>query len=212
MIVQQNLSDDDVLRIALKMQELLSKEIDKLVEQTVTLKVAPLQTEVDNLNKSLFKVQKELKCVSVRNDDLEQYSRRSCLRISGIVEKNNEDTTRFVLDLADRCGADISIQDIDRSHRVGRPIAQEEGDFGISDEPQRSTKTHEIIVKFQSHGARLQLLKARAFFRERKEKKYINEDLTKTRKKNLAFVCRKLKKDSKSSVERTWFYNGNSGH
>ena len=58
MIVQQNLSDDDVLRIALKMQELLSKEIDKLVEQTVTLKVAPLQTEVDNLNKSLFKVQK----------------------------------------------------------------------------------------------------------------------------------------------------------
>ena len=208
MIVQQNLSDDDVLRIALKMQELLSKEIDKLVEQKVALKVAPLQMEVENLKKSLSKVQKELKDVSVRNDDLEQYSRRSCLRISGIAEKSNEDTTRVVIDLADRCGANISIQDIDRSHRVGRPIVQEEGDFDISDEPQRSTKTREIIVKLRSHGARLQLLKGRAFFRERKEKIYINEDLTKTRK-NLAFVCRKLKKDSKSSVERTWVYNGN---
>ena len=41
MLVQQNISDDDVLRIATKLQEMLSKEIDKLVEQKVALKVAP---------------------------------------------------------------------------------------------------------------------------------------------------------------------------
>ena len=79
MLVQQNISDDDVLRIATKLQELLSKEIDKLVEQKVALKVAPLLTEVDSLKKSLADVKNELKDVSVRNDDLEQYSRRSCL-------------------------------------------------------------------------------------------------------------------------------------
>ena len=70
------------------------------------------------------------------------------------------------------------------------------------------TRAREIIVKFRSHGARLQLLKGRAFFRERNENIFINEDLTKTRK-NLAYACRKLKKDLNSSIVKTWVYNGN---
>ena len=69
-------------------------------------------------------------------------------------------------------------------------------------------RAREIIVKFRTHGARLQMLKGRDFFCERKEKIFINEDLTKTRK-NLAFTCRKLKKDTNSSIVRTWIYNGN---
>ena len=63
-------------------------------------------------------------------------------------------------------------------------------------------------LKFRSSDARLELMKARKFCRERKLKIYINEDLTKTRK-NLAFACRKLKKDAKSTVAKTWVYNGN---
>ena len=31
MLVQQNISDDDVIRITTKLQELLSKEIDKFI-------------------------------------------------------------------------------------------------------------------------------------------------------------------------------------
>ena len=199
MLVQQNISDDDVLRIATKLQEMLSKEIDKLVEQKVALKVAPLLTEVDSLKKSLADVKKELKDVSARNDDLEQYSRRSCLRISGIPENVSEDTTQIVLDLADRCGTNIGVDDIDRSHRVGRVV---------SGEPQGTNKPREIIVKFRSHGARLQLLKGRAYLREKKLNIYVNEDLSKARK-SLSHACRKLKKDSNSNIVNTWIYNGN---
>ena len=188
MRVQQNISDDDVLRIATKLQEMLSKEIDKLVEQKVALKVVPLLTEVDSLEKSLADVKKELKDVSARNDDLEQYSRRSCLRISGIPEKVSEDTTHIVLDLADRCGSNIGVDDIDRSHRVGRVV---------SGEPQGTSRPREIIVKFRSHAARLQLLKGRAYLREQKLNIYVNEDLSKARK-SLSHACKKLKKDSNS--------------
>ena len=45
MLVQQNLSNNDVLRIAAKLLELLS--LEKLAEQRVALKVVPLQTEFD---------------------------------------------------------------------------------------------------------------------------------------------------------------------
>ena len=144
-------------------------------------------------------LKKELKDVSVRNDDLEQYSRRSCLRISGIPEKVSEDTTQIVLDLADRCGTNIGVDDIDRSHRVGRVV---------SGEPQGTIKPREIIVKLRSHGARLQLLKGRPYLHEKKLNTYVNEDLPKA-KKSLSHACRKLKKDSNSNIVNTWVYNGN---
>ena len=209
---QQGLSDEDILRVATRLKQLLKDDIDELIEQRVVLKITPLENEVECLKKTVSQLENELKKVTVRNDDLEQYSRRSCLRISGIAETEHEDTTQIVLDVARRCGAKIGIDDIDRSHRVGPGKAadgQETDDFGdISDEPRRSRKNREIIVKFRSHGARLQLLRGRAFFRDKNEKVYINEDLCKTRK-NLAFVARQLKKNEKSTVTRTWVYNGN---
>ena len=69
MIVQQKLSGEDVLRIALKVQELVSKDVGKIVEKKIALEIAPLQKEVDKLSKSLAKVQKELKNVKIQNDD-----------------------------------------------------------------------------------------------------------------------------------------------
>ena len=79
----------------------------------------------EKLNKTqsdLAKVQKELKKVIVKNDD-EQYSRRSCLRIAGTNEPQdgNEDVTQKVMELAQSIAAPISIHDIDRAHRVGKP-------------------------------------------------------------------------------------------
>ena len=158
----------------------------------------------------MAKVEKELKKALVRNDDLEQYSRRPCLRVSGIPETQGEDTTEIVLDLAKRCGAKIGVDDIDVSHRVGPRTsnAQDDGNIAdIADEPQER-KHREIIVKFRKHGARLQLLKGRAYFRTKKEKVYINEDLCKPRK-NIAFACRQLRKNEDSPIVKTWVYNGN---
>ena len=133
------------------------------------------------------------------------------MRISGIPDTQNEDTIQYVLNLAGEAGADISIDDIDRSHRVDRfqEHNANEDDFGdISDEPVQSFRSREIIVKFNNYSARLNLLKGRATLRERKRKVYINKDLTKARK-NLSFECRNLKKDRKSKVSKTWVFSDN---
>lgn len=164
------LSEDDVLRIATKLKAMLREEINDLIEQRVALAVEPLRIEVDAMKETLTKVQTDLKQAIVRSDDLEQYSRRSCLRISGIVESANEDTTKLVLDLAERVGANIDPTDIDRSHRVGR--IRDEND--ISDEPRMPPRAREIIIKFNNYSARLKLLKGRATLREQKAKVYIN--------------------------------------
>ena len=169
------------------MKQVLKDEISQLVEQEVALKTQSLTQEVADLRQGLAKVQNELRNVSIRNDDLEQHSRWSCSRISGIKETQNEDTKQLVLNLAGEVSGDISIDDIDRSHKVGmfHEHTADEDDFGgISDEPVESFRSREIIVKFTNYDARLKRFQGRATLREKKRKAYINEDLTKTRKKN----------------------------
>ena len=69
------------------------------------------------------RVKEELKQARQQINELEQYSRRSCLDITGVPEKPNENTTRIVLELAKAVGAEIDQGDIDVSRRVGnRPL------------------------------------------------------------------------------------------
>lgn len=199
-----HISEDDVLRIASKIKMLLRDEIAEIVEQRLALAMEPIKTEITFMKEALAKVQNDLKVANVRNDDLEQYSRRSCLRISGINETINEDTTKIVLDLAKRVGANIDPKDIDRSHRVGRISNPSD----ISDEPQATPRRREIIIKFNNSNARLSLLKGRSVLRTQKANIFINEDLTKKRK-DLAYLCRQLKNNRQSRVTKTWVYNGN---
>ena len=51
-------------------------------------------------------------------DIAEQYSRRNILRISGVEEKADEVIDDIVLQIAEVCGVDLSLSDIDRSHRL----------------------------------------------------------------------------------------------
>lgn len=136
--------------------------------------------------------------LSAKMDDLEQYSRRSCVRIAGIAETTGENTDDIVLGLANRLNLDINLRDIDRSHRVGPARATAGGSS--------ESKPREIIVKFKTSQARLALLKGRATLRQNREKIFINEDLTQTRK-NLSYECRQLRRQRK--IIKTWVYNGN---
>lgn len=195
---QFRLSDEDILRLARQVQTFLKDEIDQLVEIKVALATEPLKQEIAGIKDVIVKLQSDMKAMVTKNDELEQYSRRSCLRVSGIVEKPNEDVTQLVLDLADRISADINVPDIDRTHRVGKVQSD--------NTPGRKHAGREIIVKFTNYEARLRFLKGRAKLREQKASIFINEDLTKTRK-NVAFECRQLQK--KKLIKKTWVYGGN---
>lgn len=163
----------DALIIALKNKEvqqsfrtaILGEEFEKvkeIVAPIVEAQVASLHNEV-----------KELKSTC---DELEQYSRRNNVRISGIDENTNEFTDNIVLELAHSMDLDLSFRDLCRSHRVGR-----------------KKPCRDIIVKFVCHNAK------EAFFANKYKLKhpvYVKEDLTRERD-NLYYQCRLLRKQGK---------------
>ena len=133
-----SISDNDVIRIAAVVKQMLSSEIETLVKERVQRETADLKSTISTLqadNKKLTDSVSKLEVkLSSRVDDLEQYSRRSCLRIAGIPETQDEDTDVLVLELAARLNINVQSSDIEVSHRVGpqrgRPAADADG-FGM---------------------------------------------------------------------------------
>ena len=67
-----------------------------------------------SLKEKFFQVDKTL-------DRQEQYSRRNCLLVHGVEENNNEDTDQEIINIVKNdLGEEITIHDIDRTHRLGK--------------------------------------------------------------------------------------------
>ncbi|XP_039275102.1 myoneurin-like, partial [Nilaparvata lugens] len=112
------------------------------------LQIVDLQKEVSSLKEHLKLSDEKVKQSFDRADNLEQYQRRNCIRIFGVPEANKEDTDQLVIDVCkDKLGVNIELQDIDRSHRVGRRLA-----VAASNTP--PPRPRAIIVKFVSYRQR----------------------------------------------------------
>ena len=130
-------------------------------------------TTLDNSNKTLKKENTSLlarvAALEAKADQAEQYSRRNCLRISGVKEEEEENTDDIVLSMANAVDSDIRLHDIDRSHRIGNP-------------KKKRSKAREIIVKLATYRARNNFFKQRTLMKEPGHVgQLINEDLTKQR-------------------------------
>ena len=69
-------------------------------------------------------------------EDLEQYSRRNCLVLYGANESNDENTNEILIKtFFEELGIEIKEDDLDRSHRLGKP-------------KRKDNKPRPIIVKF----------------------------------------------------------------
>ena len=148
------------------------------------------------LTSELDKLKTEVKNLSAQVDDLAQYSRKNCLRFSGIAERSSEgreDTDKIVLNICNKVilrssGTTLDVGDIDNSHRLGpKPRS--------SRDPPR-----DIIVKFTRYRSR-----AVVYGNKRNLKNYnrnpssgykvfINEALTK-RRANVFSRLRRCKRD-----------------
>jgi len=123
-----------------------------------------------NLEKEIDKLKTELKSANDRNadgiDSLEQYSRRNCVVLHGVPEKEKEDTDQlFINKIQEHLGVEVKVRDIDRSHRLGAKRSDGSG--------------RAIIVKFARYNVR-----ARVFREKRKLKStglMLTESLTKKR-------------------------------
>ena len=66
--------------------------------------------------------------VDLRIDDMEQYSRRSCLVVTGVPEKAEENTDDIILNTAtQKLGIKLELHEIAKLHRLGTKKESKEG-------------------------------------------------------------------------------------
>lgn len=163
--VQEALCNKDTLgMLANLIQEEVTKTVVEQLKDTIDFNTAVIQ----DLKLALEEKDKKIKDLQIelqdKTDALEQYQRRQCLRVFGIQETPSENTDNIVIEVAKEIGVDLKVEDIDRSHRVGK------GDNG---------RPRPIIVKFISYRKRNEM-----FTNKKKLKgtrKTIREDLTPAR-------------------------------
>ena len=103
-----------------------------------------------------------------RIDDLEQYSRRNCLIVHGIEEKQNENTDDIIVDLIqNKLKTDVKKEEIARTHRLGKRNQRGEG------------KPRPIITRFISYRQRKKVFDSKKQLKGLKL--LVTENLTKKR-------------------------------
>ncbi len=187
---------------ALKAPEVRSMLRETMAE-SLDVKLQPIH---DKLNLCEESTQRQAKTVAELNrkvqeknnelDELRQYTRRNNMRIFGIPESMPENTDSLVLNLAKKLHIEVSVNDIQRSHRSGDPAVYE-------DTPRP------ILVQFVSYRMKREFLAHRRKLKDIKEKGekniYFNEDLTKHRSRMAAEVRRMYQENT---ITNTWVSDG----
>ncbi|XP_072168546.1 uncharacterized protein [Diadema setosum] len=177
-VIKELLNNEDYINM---LNSVVSNAVDKAFTklhsrvEVLEGQVHDLQNECDNKSHQITVLKKEISQQSDRIQNLvqgqlnlEQYSRRNCIRIFGVREATGECTDNILCDIAQsKLGITINpATDIDRSHRTGRKKPES-----------ASHSPRPIIVKMTSYKRKHQILTAR-----RKLKGSgisIHEDLTK---------------------------------
>ena len=107
----------------------LKEEVMKLSNLTERNESRILELEIENDNKTSMISNMErymsdqndkIKSLQNQSNTAEQYSRRNCVRIFGVPETKIENTDEIMINIAQKeLGIDLTIHDIERSHRTG---------------------------------------------------------------------------------------------
>ena len=77
---------------------------------------------INNLNKEVSTLKGRAETLEKESDDQEHYLRRNCISVQGLEENKDEITDDFVASfIKDKMDIDLSVNDLDRSHRIGKP-------------------------------------------------------------------------------------------
>ncbi|XP_072180627.1 dynein regulatory complex protein 9-like [Diadema setosum] len=168
----------------------LEEEVTSKVYEAISMDLESKCSEIKQLNEKVKLLQNSVKDLQTAKDEAEQYSRRNCLRIHGIVETPNESTDDKVLEVINRhLGIDLGPAAIDRSHRVNRRHSSSHSNDAAGPEHSatyadatRRSNPRAIIVKFTRYNDRQQVYKARTKLRHVQGAKiFIRESLTNIR-------------------------------
>ena len=172
-------------------------QFEKLSTRVVESVMSKMNAKLKSLEDENSKLRERVVTLENQMDAANQYSRRNSLRISGVAVPTNlapmskEDTDQYVIKMCHDMGVDMSINDLDRSHRTGK---------------ERHNKPRDILVKFATYNARKRLYQARSSAKDKGYSDiYVNEDLTFVRSR-LLFLARQLVKSK--SLSQAWTHDG----
>ena len=161
------------------LREDMRELIKTAVKDALDFGLSDLPQDNERLNTENNELRKRVEKLEASQDDSEQYSRRNSLRISNVDETADENTDQSVLDIGHAINADLTMEAIDLSHRVGKPTAG---------------KTRDILVKFATYRARKNLYTMRKHLKGSEyDGVFLNEDDTKSRSKLLIEARMKVK-------------------
>ncbi len=175
----------------IRSSEVFKSVIVNALNIAISETLKPLQADIKLLKSENKALRSELAEVKVKSNENEQYSRRNNVRIFGLPENVHENCYDVVLDLCGELNIDISRNELDRVHRVGRVLNRSNSYTNVADHPRP------MIVKLIGHQSKLKLIKARKNLKGKDV--YIREDLTKVNHALLMFV-------KKNCVEKTIVY------
>ena len=126
--VNITLRESDILQISSVLKTTFKDEIRGELTKTVkdivdgvllglSQKIKSLTDENENLRKENTDLKARVDKMETAAEVAEQYSRRNCIRISGIPEDENEKTDDTILHVARTMDVNLDIEEIDRSHR-----------------------------------------------------------------------------------------------
>ena len=171
--------------------ELFDEKLKKIVMKE---DINELKEIIENQKKKIDKQQSEIESLQTKvrhlendNESLEQYGRRTCLRLIGIPPPENgnetgEDCLKKVQHLIQELAVDIPSSCVDRAHRIGKPFKRRDG-----------STAQTIIVKFTTwrHKTLLYRKRNNEICKNKKLQMYL--DLTKKRNGILKDAREKVK-------------------
>lgn len=150
---------DSVKRFILesfKDREVVKAFSDHILDEILTPALKFRDEEIQALRKQIKAKDDEMSELRQKMDEQEQYSRKYCLVVKGVAEKNNEDTGKVVTDLAAAAGVSVKTTDIDVAHRLRSRARPGSGSA--------AEKPRDLIVKFTNMTKRKELWAARRQF------------------------------------------------
>ena len=182
---QRGLTCDEISDIVSKAMETVRKDIAGLptkefLEEAISKVAEKFNEKFEEKNREIESLKERLDIVEARLailetldkrvEEQEQYSRRVSLRIQGIPlpsTGSKEDCVKKVNDVFQKLDCGVTIDSIDRAHRIGPKIKSDDG----------SPPKQQMIVKFTSFRDRTKVYRAR----KKSDDVKIRLDLTKKR-------------------------------
>ena len=186
-------------KLAIKDPE-VRDEISNIVSVSLREDIDSLRTVLQEKEAKIESLEKKVSSLESQVEGLEQYSRRNNIRVSGIVERPNENlatTTLTILNNKLDLDPPIRETDIDRIHRTGK-------------HSETSSAPRSVLIKFVSYRTKNMVMinrsKLKSTDRSIDRAYFVSDDLTSQRSK-IMYDLRQLQRDKK--IMDAWTRDGN---